>query len=115
MDARDILTQAISTGAIKPQRCRDCGASKADGHHPDYTKPLEVIWLCRKHHVAEHRRLRLAGIEIPGREALGRVMTFRTTPADRRLLRQLRSKTGLNMSDIVRQGWRALALKEKVR
>jgi len=29
-------------------------------HHPDYTKPLEVIFLCKKHHAGLHKRLSLA-------------------------------------------------------
>jgi hypothetical protein len=28
---------------------------KAERHHPDYNKPKEVIWLCRKHHKEAHR------------------------------------------------------------
>lgn len=23
-------------------------------HHKDYDKPLEVTWLCRRHHMLEH-------------------------------------------------------------
>lgn len=26
-------------------------------HHPDYSKPLEVVWMCRPCHLAEHKRL----------------------------------------------------------
>lgn len=37
-----------------------CG-KKAQAHHPDYTKPLDVIWLCSSHHAEEHRRLKLTG------------------------------------------------------
>lgn len=38
--------------------CVICGL-KAQAHHHDYTKPLDVIWLCSKHHSEEHKRLRL--------------------------------------------------------
>ena len=24
-------------------------------HHPDYSKPFEVLWLCNRDHVAAHR------------------------------------------------------------
>ncbi len=27
-------------------------------HHPDYTKPLEIIWLCSGHHIEEHKYLK---------------------------------------------------------
>jgi|SRR5215472_7140805 len=27
-------------------------------HHPDYKKPKDIVWLCRKHHKAEHVRLK---------------------------------------------------------
>ncbi len=34
-------------------KCEKCG-KKAEMHHPDYSKPLDVIWLCRKHHLEIH-------------------------------------------------------------
>lgn len=30
--------------------------AKTHGHHVDYTKPLEIEWLCRKCHVEVHKR-----------------------------------------------------------
>ena len=34
-----------------------CGESKVQAHHSDYSKPLEVEWLCKIHHVlADYKR-----------------------------------------------------------
>ncbi len=41
-------------GLLKPEPCRDCGSEMAEKHHPDYSRPLFVIWLCRKCHLAVH-------------------------------------------------------------
>ena len=30
-----------------------CGA-RGERHHPDYTKPQEILWLCKKHHRLMH-------------------------------------------------------------
>lgn len=45
---------AITTGKLVRQPCEECGAEKADAHHDDYAKPLEVRWLCRSHHRQWH-------------------------------------------------------------
>jgi hypothetical protein len=54
--ARTIFRNAILRGEIKKLPCEVCGSNKAQGHHPDYSKPLEVIWLCQAHHSAIHRK-----------------------------------------------------------
>ncbi len=49
--SRSIFTYALKKGEIKSQPCEICGSVKnIHGHHKDYTKPLEVNWLCRIHH-----------------------------------------------------------------
>lgn len=56
--ARAILNSAIAQGLIRrPDRCEDCGALPAEtlhGHHHDYSKPLDVEWLCRICHEGRH-------------------------------------------------------------
>lgn len=44
-----VVADAKRKGKLVPQDCSACGA-KAEAHHNDYDKPLEVVWLCRKHH-----------------------------------------------------------------
>lgn len=41
---------------LPPQPCEVCGAT-AQKHHADYAKPLEIQWLCRKHHGQLHQRV----------------------------------------------------------
>lgn len=54
--ARNLLQAAVRRGKIIPQPCKECGIKKVDGHHPDYKKPYEVVWLCRSHHSKLHRK-----------------------------------------------------------
>lgn len=38
-------------GRLKKKNCKICRESNTQAHHEDYTKPLNVIWLCRTHHI----------------------------------------------------------------
>ena len=38
--------------------CEVCGSKNVHGHHPDYSKPVEVVWLCPLHHAQLHTKLR---------------------------------------------------------
>lgn len=51
--ARIKLGNAIRDGLIIKQPCCICG-DEAQGHHPDYSRPLDVVWLCNKHHKETH-------------------------------------------------------------
>ena len=48
---------AIRDGKLVRQPCEVCGCEKVQAHHEDYTKPLNVEWLCRKHHLAKHGKV----------------------------------------------------------
>ena len=42
---------------IPPAECQRChGKCKTQAHHPDYSKPMEVIWLCAPCHGTFHPR-----------------------------------------------------------
>lgn len=49
------VEEAIRSGKITPLACESCGEPKAQAHHDDYNKPLEVRWLCDKCHRLWHR------------------------------------------------------------
>ena len=63
--ARGLVAKAIQKGTlVRPDRCPRCGEpeqrfrngrTNIEGHHHDYSKPLEVEWVCRTCHNAEQK------------------------------------------------------------
>jgi hypothetical protein len=54
--APQALRRAVKRGEIKRQPCEVCGNPRSQGHHDDYSKPLEVRWLCSLHHYQADRQ-----------------------------------------------------------
>ena len=56
---RSYLCVYIQRGIIKRAlECETCGAKqKIEAHHPDYSKPLSVRWLCGSCHILVTRGL----------------------------------------------------------
>jgi len=52
--AQGVLNHALAKGMIKRMPCEVCGTTKSQAHHYDYNKPLDVMWLCKKHHAEWH-------------------------------------------------------------
>jgi len=49
--AHQAVSYAIKTGKLTKKPCLMCGSTiKINAHHMDYSKPLNVIWLCKDHH-----------------------------------------------------------------
>lgn len=53
--ANVLVGNAVRDGKITRQPCQACTHPKAQAHHDDYSKPLDVRWLCTKCHGAHHR------------------------------------------------------------
>jgi len=52
--AQDKIRRAVKAGKIEKLTCEVCANEKSHAHHEDYDKPLDVVWLCRKHHARRH-------------------------------------------------------------
>lgn len=52
--SRKLFQDAVRRGHIVRLPCQKCGEIKSHGHHEDYSKPFNVIWLCKKHHNEAH-------------------------------------------------------------
>lgn len=53
--ARAIVQKALKLGELRREQCEICGNTKVEAHHDDYNKPLDIRWLCTKHHKEWHK------------------------------------------------------------
>lgn len=75
--AQKTLNEAVRSGRIvRPETCEACGQkpprnrlgrSSIQGHHDDYSKPLEVRWLCQPCHNRHHKTLAEVSIQSTDR------------------------------------------------
>ena len=52
--AHTIVNTSLRNGTLLRLPCSVCGDPKSEAHHNDYSKPLEIIWLCHEHHISIH-------------------------------------------------------------
>jgi hypothetical protein len=54
--AYNAVYRALKAGRLeRPDTCEIAGCrERPEAHHDDYSKPLDVRWLCRQHHAAVH-------------------------------------------------------------
>lgn len=53
-----LVADAVRKGILeRPSYCSWCGddTKRIVGHHPDYARPLMVVWICDPCHIAHHR------------------------------------------------------------
>lgn len=56
--ARQIINNALVAGTMVKYPCVVCNDIKSEAHHEDYDKPLEIWWLCKKHHMLRHKTIK---------------------------------------------------------
>jgi hypothetical protein len=52
--ATNKVSNAIRDKRLTKEPCAICGEKEVQAHHVNYSKPLEVTWLCFKHHRLLH-------------------------------------------------------------
>ncbi len=53
-----IVRNALRSGRLKRMPCERCQTEEhIHAHHEDYTKPMDVMWLCRACHGLRHREI----------------------------------------------------------
>lgn len=56
--AREAVKEAIKSGVLERQPCSKCGRTEAQAHHEDYSRQLDVVWLCQPCHNVTHGNVR---------------------------------------------------------
>lgn len=54
--AHSLVRRALEKGDLNKEPCFICGSIiNVEAHHSNYAEPLNVIWLCRRHHQFHHQ------------------------------------------------------------
>ena len=56
-NCRSYVHVYVKRGLIKKMPCFICGNLNSEAHHENYDRPLDIIWLCRKHHLEHHKNI----------------------------------------------------------
>jgi len=78
--AHNLVAAAVAKGQLIRQPC-ECGRQETDAHHDDYSRPLDVRWVCRRCH---------QGLPHSGQRS--RYQGFKIAPDVDRELRRLKKK-----------------------
>ena len=56
--AHNSVARALKNGNLIKDSCCMCRSIMSVAHHDDYSKPLDVMWLCSVHHKSRHAYLK---------------------------------------------------------
>ncbi len=62
--ARKKVSQAIRLGKLIRGNCLICKKPNAEAHHEDYTKPFDIMWLCKLHHSKHEKDKRRSPVQV---------------------------------------------------
>lgn len=64
--------EAKRSGKLIQSPCEICGDVKSEAHHEDYTKPLDVMWLCKTHHFEVDQKRRQKNLSPRGEDTVSK-------------------------------------------
>jgi len=110
-----LVNRAIKNGAlIKPSVCENCGKKdcRLEGHHEDYSMPLEVVWLCytchrKLHKIKKGPYYRRKNKNTMFQNSIGSISSYISKETDKKII-QCAKKEGVTKSAWVR----ALVIRE---
>ena len=73
--AHNEVAKLRNTGKLITYPCIICGNEKAEGHHEDYSRPLDLVWYCLPHHRERHREIKALGLDFNNEGRLVKVET----------------------------------------
>ncbi len=100
--AHSLVASAIRKGALTRQPCH-CGNPRSEAHHEDYSKPLDVIWLCRKHHGEHHRLKNEDAVPFIDWKFWGRRGPTKTYKANPDLINHPKYATTVETAELIRE------------
>ena len=53
-NAQTTVSNAIRDKRLFRKPCIICNSLKVEAHHPDYSRPFQITWLCKPHHLSIH-------------------------------------------------------------
>ena len=53
--AHSAVNYALRKGTLTKLNCEECSRPDTQAHHEDYSKPLDVVWLCVDCHMRRHK------------------------------------------------------------
>ena len=108
--ARYLATRALKKGELIKTPCehRGCDEEKVQMHHPDYSQPLRVEFLCKKHHVKADARDHPIARVTPTTSTL----SFRVEPSLYDLADRVAKAAGMPLADWLRRSLGRLVREE---
>ena len=76
--ARKAVYHAMRAGwLVKPKVCSMCPVGEPEAHHKDYSRPLDIVWLCKECHVVADRSFLAESANSSSQKAVDKAIPLR--------------------------------------